>query len=420
MGFVLLMQKCYKENIMKKCKILTLITVLFLMLNVCKQTSPSIELDDFSFYTPSQEKTPFPLVAQRTVKNVILMIGDGMGFTQIVATRTLVLGAQGRLTIERLPVTGVIDNYAADYFVSGSAATATSLATGYKTIENMVSVLPDGTPAMTILEAAREKNLSTGLVATSTITHATPAAFAAHVTDRYSEVEIAGQLLESRINVLLGGGRALFKSGISGYKYKRTDGRDLVEEARKADYAYVETKDELMQLRAENGHVLGLFSDGYLINQGSEPTLAEMTDAALEILSQNDKGFFLMVEGSQIDWAGEDNDINYLIREQLHFDLAIRSAIRFAMDDEETLVVVTADHETGGMFISVEPPNQLDGKIDIQWGTDEHNGNVVPVFAYGPQAERFMGWYDNTEIPKKIANILGIPDFPQKMTSKLD
>lgn len=405
---------------MKKCKTLTFIIVLFLTLNVCKQASPPFEPDDFSFYTPSQEKTPLPLVAQRKVKNVILMIGDGMGFTQIVATRTMVLGAQGRLTIERLPVTGVIDNYAADNFVSGSAATATSLATGYKTNENMVSVLPDGTPAMTILEAAREKGLSTGLVATSTITHATPAAFAAHVTDRYSEVEIAGQLLESRINVLLGGGRALFKSGISGYKYKRTDGRDLVEEARKADYAYVETKDELMQLRAENDHVLGLFSDGYLINQDSEPTLAEMTDAALKILSQNEKGFFLMVEGSQIDWAGEDNDINYTIREQLHFDLAIRSAIRFAMDDEETLVVVTADHETGGMFISVEPPNQLDGKIDIQWGTDEHNGNAVPVFAYGPQAERFMGWYDNTEIPKKIANILGIPDFPRKMTSKLD
>ena len=127
-----------------------------------------------------------------------------------------------------------------------------------------------------------------------------------------------------------------------------------------------------------------------------------------------------MVEGSQIDWGEEDNDINYTIREQLHFDLAIRSAIRFAMEDEETLVVVTADHEAGGMFISVGPPNQLDGKIDIQWGTDEHNGTVVPVFAYGPHAERFMGWYDNTDIPKKIANILGIPDFPRKIISKLD
>ena len=402
---------------MKKCKILTFIIVLFLLFNVCKQTSPTFDSDDFSFYTPPQEKAPLPLVSHRPVKNVILMIGDGMGFTTIVVTRTVVLGAQGRLTIERLPVTGVIDNYDATRFVSGSAATATSLATGYKTNEDMISLLPDGTPALTILEAAREKGMSTGLVATSTITHATPAAFAAHVPNRYSEVEIAVQLLESKINVLFGGGRALFRSGISGYKFKRTDGRDLVEEARKADYVYVETRDELMWLKAENDRVLGLFSDGYMINQYPEPTLAEMTEAALEILSHNEKGFFLMVEGSQIDWAGEDNDIKYTIREQLHFDLAIRSAIRFAMDDESTLVVVTSDHETGGMFISNKPPNQLDGKINIQWGTDEHNGNAVPVFAYGPHAERFMGWYDNTEIPKKIANILGIPDFPRKITS---
>ena len=143
---------------MKNCKILTFIIVLFLLLNVCKQTSTT---GDFSFYTPPQEKAPLPLVALRPVKNVILMIGDGMGFTHIVATRTVVLGAQGRLTIERLPVTGIIDNYAANEFVSGSAATATSLATGYKTNRNMISLLPDGTPALTILEAAREMGMST-------------------------------------------------------------------------------------------------------------------------------------------------------------------------------------------------------------------------------------------------------------------
>ncbi len=405
---------------MKKCKILTFIIVLFLSFNVCKQTSPTFDPDDFSFYTPPLEKTPLPLVAQRPVKNVILMIGDGMGFINIVATRTVVLGAHGRLTIERLPVTGAIDNYTANEFVGGSAATGTSLATGYKTNVNMISQLPDGTPVLTILEAAQEKGMSTGLVATATITHATPAVFAAHVPNRYSEVEIADQLLESNTNVLFGGGRALFRSGLSGYKTTRSDGRDLVEEARKADYVYVETKDELFELKAENDFVLGLFNDGYLANEYPEPSLAEMTDVALEVLSQNEEGFFLMVEGSQIDWGEEDNDIKYTIIEQLHFDLAIRSAIRFAMEDEETLVVVTADHETGGMFVSVGPPNQLDGNIDIQWGTDDHNGNVVPVFAFGPYAEKFMGWYDNTEIPKKIASILGIPDFPRKITSKLD
>ena len=396
---------------MRNCKIFILIFILFLSLSTCKRSSEVSA--DFSFYIPPESSAPFPLVAPRPVKNVILMIGDGMGFTHIVAARTVVLGAQGRLTIERLPVTGVIDNYAADEFVSGSAATATSLATGYKTKKKMISILPDGTPVLTILEAARDRALSTGLVVTSTITHATPAAFAAHIHNRYLEAEIAVQLLNCKVNILFGGGKALFKAGVSGYKYKRTDDRDLIEDARRAGYAYVETRDELLRLNVENDYVLGLFSNGVMITEYPEPTLAEMTDKALDILSQSEKGFFLMVEGSQIDWASEDNDINYMIREQLHFDLAIRRAIHFAMQDAETLVVVTSDHEAGGLFIPQRSPNRLDGEINIRWGTDEHNGTAVPVLAYGPHAERFMGWYDNTEIPIKIAKILGIPNFPR-------
>ena len=398
---------------MKSYKICFLIIALIISLFGCERTEPIS--DDFSFYTPSEDKSPFPLVPEGPVKNVILMIGDGMGLPHIAATRTIVLGAHGRLYIERMPVTGIIDHYSADEFVSDSAATGTSLATGYKTNSDMIGLLPDGTPALTILEAARDIGMATGLVATLTITHATPAAFAAHIHDRDLEAEIAVQLLESKVNVLLGGGRALFKPGVSGYKFERSDGRDLTREARDRDYEYVETRDELMNAKADNGYLLGLFSDGFMLVQDSEPTLAEMTDKALEILSRNEKGFFLMVEGSQIDWGAEDNDINYTIREQLHFDLAIGNAIQFAMKDDETLVVATADHEAGGMFIPEGPPNQLDGKISIGWGTDGHSGVPVPVFVYGPHAEKFMGWYDNTEIPKRIANILGISDFPRKI-----
>ena len=398
---------------MKSKKISILIVLLVLSCFACERTEPIS--DDFSFYTPSEDKSPFPLVPEGPVKNVILMIGDGMGLPHIAATRTIVLGAHGRLYIERMPVTGIIDHYSADEFVSDSAATGTSLATGYKTNSDMIGLLPDGTPALTILEAARDIGMATGLVATLTITHATPAAFAAHIHDRDLEAEIAVQLLESKVNVLLGGGRALFKPGVSGYKFERSDGRDLTREARDRGYEYVETRDELMNAKADNGYLLGLFSDGFMLVQDSEPTLAEMTDKALEILSRNEKGFFLMVEGSQIDWGAEDNDINYTIREQLHFDLAIGNAIQFAMKDDETLVVATADHEAGGMFIPEGPPNQLDGKISIGWGTDGHSGVPVPVFAYGPHAEKFMGWYDNTEIPKRIANILGISDFPRKI-----
>lgn len=398
---------------MKGYKISILLVLLIFSCFACERTEPIS--DDFSFYTSSKEKAPFPLVPEGPVKNVILMIGDGMGLTHVTAARTIVLGAHGRLTIERLPVTGIIDHYSADEFVSGSAATATSLATGYKTNGDMIGLLPGGSPALTILEATRDNGMSTGLVATVTITHATPAAFAAHIHDRDLEAEIAVQLLESKVNVLLGGGRALFKPGVSGYKFTRMDDRDLTIEARSAGYEYVETKEELMMAEAENDYLLGLFSDGLMLIQDPEPTLAEMTDKALEILSRNEKGFFLMVEGSQIDWGAEDNDINYTIRELLHFDLAIRNAIYYALNNKETLVVVTSDHEAGGMFIPEGPPNQLDGKISIGWGTDGHTGTPVPVFAYGPHAEQFMGWYDNTEIPKRIANILGISDFPRKI-----
>ncbi|MGD9347538.1 MAG: alkaline phosphatase, partial [Candidatus Aminicenantes bacterium] len=375
----------------KGISLLFIVSILFCF--ACERTEPVS--DDFSFYTPSEEKTPFPLVPDGPVKNVILLIGDGMGLSHIAATRTIVLGAHGRLYIERMPVTGIIDHYSADEFVSGSAATATSLSTGYKTNEGMIGLLPDGSPAHTILEASRDRGMSTGLVATVTITHATPAAFAAHIHDRDLQVAIAEQLLESSVNVLLGGGRALFKPGLSGYDFKRTDGRDLTHEARDQGYEYVETRDELMKAKAEKGFLLGLFSNGVMLGLDSEPTLAEMTDKALEILSRNDKGFFLMVEGSQIDWGAEDNDINYTMRELLHFDLAVRSAIQFAIKDRETLLVATSDHEAGGMFIPEDPPNRLDGKISIGWGTDGHTGVPVAVFAYGPHAERFMGWYDN-------------------------
>jgi len=392
---------------------LFIFTIIFIFYWAGGFTQTSHGTDDFTFYTPPKEKTPFPLVPQRPIKNVILLIGDGMALVHIAATRTLVLGAQGRLHIELIPVTGIIDHYAADEFVSGSAATATSLATGYKTNGGMIGVLPDSTPALSILEAAQDKGMATGLVATVTITHATPAAFAAHVLDRDLEDQIAEQLLKSKVNVLLGGGRALFKPGIPGYDMTRTDGRDLTVEARNAGYEYVETKEELTAAKGDN--LLGLFSDGILFNRKSEPTLAEMTDKALEILSRNENGFFLMVEGSQIDWGAHDNDIQYTIREQLHFDLAIKSVVDFAMNNGETLVVVTSDHEAGGMFISDKPPNQLDRNINIQWGSTGHTGTPVPVFAYGPHAERFMGWYDNTDIPKKIAELLKISEFPRKI-----
>ncbi len=365
---------------------------------------------DLSFYTPPAKKTPYPLVESAPVRNVILMVGDGMALAHITASRVIALGSEGKLHIERMPVTGFINHYELGEYVSGSAATATSLATGFKTRGGMIGMLPDGTPAYTILEAARDRGLSTGLVATTTITHATPASFAAHVPSRDMEKEIAAHMLDNGVQVILGGGKPMFKPKSSDVPDGRTDGRDLVREALDSGYEYVETGDELAA--ALGDRILGLFSDGIMLNTSPEPSLAGMTEKAIEVLSRNNEGFFLMVEGSQIDWGAHDNNLEYTVREQLHFDLAIKKAVDFAMRDGKTVVVVTADHETGGMAITEEAPDISGLPIKVAWVTGGHTGVPVPVFAYGPHAERFMGWYDNTDIPKRLARILGLTNFP--------
>lgn len=191
--------------------------------------------------------------------------------------------------------------------------------------------------------------MATGLVATSTITHATPAAFAAHVKERRDEATIASQLLENRVNVLMGGGKRFFLPQ-SEAGSKRQDERDLIAEAEKVGYSFVQTKEELKASAGD--YLLGLFQLGALTTHPPEPSLAEITAKAIELLSRNEKGFFLMAEGSQIDWAGHANDPDETIRQTLLFDEAVKVALDFAVKDKHTLVIATADHETGGMGIN--------------------------------------------------------------------
>ena len=363
---------------------------------------------DLSFYTPPSDTDPYPLMEQTQIKNIILMIGDGMSLTPIVAARIRALGADGTLHIQRMPVTGFLNTHAADKLITDSASSATSLSSGYKTNNGMIGMLPDGTKVYTILEAARDKGMATGLVATSTITHATPASFAAHVRARSNQAAIAVDFIANRVNVILGGGREFFMPQTD-HESRRLDDRNIVEEAISAGYEFVQTKAELEN--SNGSYVLGLFENGPLTTNAPEPTIEEMTIKAIEILSRNDNGFFLMVEGSQIDWGEHDNDGDYAIRQMLMFDLAIKRAVEFAENNGETLLVITADHETGGMTIN---GGELTGEnLELKWTTGSHTGISVPVFAFGPHAERFMGWKDQTDIPKIFAELLNINDFPR-------
>jgi len=293
------------------------------------------------------------------VKNVIFLIGDGMGIGQILVGRNASVGLDGRLVLETLPEVALINTHSlSDNLITDSAAAGTSLATGYKTENGMVSVLPDETPVKTLLEAAQERGMATGLISTNTIYDATPATFGAHTKSRNMYEEITAQFLERKIDVLLGGGKDRFlPSGVD--VGKRKDGRNLIEEAEGLGYIYVENTTALKLAKGDK--LLGLFHKSYMNYvldkddygvEFTEPTIAEMTEKAIAILSRNPNGFFLMSEGARIDHAAHAVDVPGVIAEVLAFDEAVKIALDFAKKDGNTLIVVTADHETMGFDIS--------------------------------------------------------------------
>jgi alkaline phosphatase len=290
-------------------------------------------------------------------RNIILMIGDGMGPGQLGAAwlySNRILGKELHMVeVMQSGRTAYLVNDTADAIVTESAAAATQIATGVKAAAGAVSVAADGrTPVKTILELAKERGMATGLVTTSGITDATPAAFAAHVAHRSDEASVAAQQLQLGVDVLLGGGKRFFLPEAAGGK--RRDGRDLLEEARRAGYAVVGTAGELWQ--ASGPKLLGLFNMGDMAFEldragTAEPSLAEMSARTLEVLARNPLGFFVMIEGGQIDSAAHRNDAVGTVRDTLAFDEAVGVALDFQRRNPDTLLIVTADHETGGMAI---------------------------------------------------------------------
>jgi len=409
---------------MRKSPTVLICTVVVVLLSLVVPTTnafdyptPKVDVNDLSFYQPPISTAAYPQTTAKRVRNVIFCIGDGMGLSQVTLARLRAVGSSGKLHMERMPVSGMVRTHSANRLVTDSAAAGTAMATGVKTNNGMIGQRPDGTAYRTIMEAAQAQGMLTGLVATSAITHATPASFGAHVKGRNMEADIAEQLLANRVNVLLGGGRKFFLPK-SDPNSGRKDERNLIVEARDAGYTYVETA---WQLRSVNApYLLGLFQYEGLKTVPPEPMLALMTRKAIRCLRGarrampgRRKGFFLMVEGSQIDWACHSNDADSCVRQTLLFDEAVKAAIDFALADGRTLVLVTADHETGGLTI---PGGSLKGTdAEVKWSTKSHTGTPVPIFALGPNAERFAGVYDNTEIPRRLAQLLGIRPWPQRV-----
>jgi alkaline phosphatase len=343
---------------------------------------------------PYEVKTFTQTFKTKKPKNVIMMIGDGMGVAQVYAGMT---ANQGHLFLENFKQIGFSRTHSSNKYITDSAAGGTALSSGYKTYNGAIGVNPDTIPGKTVLEMSEAKGLATGLVSTSAITHATPASYIAHQGARGSYEDIAADFLKTDIEVFIGGGYKHFA--------QRADKRDLTKDLEAKGYKVLRNMDEIYQVKS--GKLAGLTADEHN-NPIPKRTMSlpKSTETALNILSQNKKGFFIMVEGSQIDFGGHANNTIYIVNEMLDFDQAVGKALDFAAKDGETLIIVTADHETGGLALT--GGDMKTGMVKGSYSTSDHTAIMVPVFAYGPGAELFSGIQENTDIPKKIISLLGL------------
>jgi len=335
--------------------------------------------------------------AQRP-KNIIFLIGDGMGAAHVSA-HIYWMGV-GKTIFEKFPVIGFHKSHAYDYRVTDSAAGATAFACGQKTTLGAIGVLPpNDRPCPTILEDLDRMGYATGMVTTCTATHATPACFISHRELRAFTEDIALDYLRTPFDCLIAGGENLFKL--------RPDKINLLDSLRSRGYV-VRRGIGFKNLPLDGSQPFVNFT-----HEMEPPTasagrnyLPPATRLACNFLQKrSEKGFFLMVEGSQIDWASHTNDRNWLRAEMADFDKTVRAALEFAASNGETLVVVTGDHECGGFALT---PTELRKQFQSAFSTKVHTAAMVPVYAYGPQAELFSGIYENTEIYFKMRAALGL------------
>ena len=374
----------------------------------------------FEFYIPQETNREVKTSNDTDNKeSIILMIGDGMGFEHLKLARWVERGINNSLPLELLPMQLNVTTRSADNAITDSAAAATAMATGSKTNNGMLSISPSLEIIETILEISYDLGKSIGIVTTTAITHATPAAFMTHVQSRSDTTEISRQIVEnSTVDVLFGGGSNDFTT--SQLIQLEEDGYDIIN-----------NRSELMEL--DSNKIIGLFASSHLPyeknrDQEITPSLTEMTTKAIEILSQDPAGFFLMVEGGRIDHAAHANDKINVALETIEFSNAVDKAISFSKEHGDVLLIVTADHETGGLTILDESLNdnipsvnnsleenmllriERINNISVDWSTTYHTNTNVPFFGYSTEFSGFINQsvIDNTDIFKIMNNYLNI------------
>ena len=331
------------------------------------------------------------LSAQEPPQSIILIVADGTGIGQ----HTWAYYHQDTYAPAAFEHVGLMATHPADKTkVTDSAAAATAFSAGIKTTNGAIAVDADRRPVKTVLEYARDLGMSTGLVATSTITHATPAAFAAHVDDRGEYAAIARDMAAAGITVMFGGGREDFLAESSGGKQPT----DLLAAMAARGVQVVSRLDEPVD---GSGPVVGLFADEALppAYKGRQPTTSAMALRALEILDRDADGYFLMVEESQVDWGSHDNNQKYVDGEMASLNQLVADLLAYQAAHPQVLVVLVADHETGGLAVQGKA---LGKGLKAGWTTKKHTGNLVPIFATGPGSAVFDAVVDNTFIGQTL------------------
>ena len=336
--------------------------------------------------------TLFAAEAQE-VKNIIFLIGDGMGLTS--ASMMQLENNYEPTIFDSADNIALQKTYSLDNRVTDSAASGTALATGFKTNNTMLGQLPDGTNPKSLMELAADKGKATGLVVTTYLQHATPGAFYAHVPSRHEYATISEQLLASDIDIAIGGGMAFFKERYNNHK-KAT--KAITE----SGFTLVESLDADMS----GERILALLADKEIENRTGY--LAKATNAAINHLSECEDGFVLMVEGSLIDGMGHGNDAKGQQGEMRDFMEAIEVAVAYAREHTDTLVVVTADHETGGLAIISGNAdfNLSEQGVEYKWATGGHSGVMVPIYLYGTGAELINGVMENADLGKRLKELI--------------
>jgi alkaline phosphatase len=354
-----------------------------------KETSEYTAPQPYAVYHPTYKSDG----EVKKVKNIILCIGDGMGLSHLYATYS---ANRGQLNIFQMLNMGFSVTYSADAYITDSAAGATAFASGQKTNDRAIGVNPDGKPLRSLADFSADAGKKTADIAVCELTDATPAAFYAHDAERSHAAAIASQVVSSPVDIFLGSGYRDFMHP--------ANGTTPIDKMKERGYTIIRNFDDFLNTPATK--ILALMDDS--VTRPKMDGRGNYLPLAFKKVTQTFKnapnGFFMMIEGSQIDHGGHSNNLKQVITENSDFDRMVGDALRFADEDGETLVIVTADHETGGLTL-------LDGNIGkgYVWGdfsTNDHTGTPVPIFAYGPHSLDFRGVFNNTEIFNKVKALI--------------